>query len=95
MLPVQVIGILVVLEDEAVQGPVDQGFLAGPEQFGGRLVGFQDQATRGEAAIAHRGQIVEIEIPRLGNFQFLPGLQQFLVLKFQFDLMNLEFMNQT
>ena len=48
-----------------------------------------DQARLAEGAVAHRGEVVEVEVSRAGNVQLRLGAAQFVALHFQFDRVDL------
>ena len=63
-MPKLVIEVLVVVEDEAADGLLDQLAAGKIEQPGGGQVGLLDQALCAHCAVTHRGQIVKIEVAR-------------------------------
>jgi len=60
-------------------------------QIGGGGVGLHDQALRIEGDIAHGCQVEDMEIARPLGFQRRLHPPQFLILHFQFDLVDAQF----
>ncbi len=71
-----------------------QGALLYAQHPGQGQVGLPDEAPVIQGDIADRGQIVQVGIPLLALGQGLLRLPQRLILHFQFDLVNLEFIDQ-
>ena len=87
-LPAPVVEVLTFLGDKCGQAPSDQRAAPQVEECGGGEVRFEDQALLAERAIADRGQIVEVEIPRPGGVQLRLRPPQLLVLHLEFDLVH-------
>jgi len=64
VLPAQVVELLVFLGDEGGQAPSDQRVALPAEERGGGEVCLEDQPLFADRAVADRGQVVEVEIPR-------------------------------
>ena len=92
LLAVQVVDVLGLPGDEPAEKLLDQSASVRAQQGRSGKVGLQDLPLLADGAIAHRGQIVQVEIARPRGVQFRLGPAQFVVLHLQFDLMHLEFM---
>ena len=86
--------ILVFLHDEPAERDQAHRIASHPEQVAERQIGFQNETLFVQCAVSNRGEIIEIEIPRTGCIQLGLGSPQFFVLQLQFDLVNLQFVNQ-
>ena len=64
------------------------------EHLGGSEIRFQNQPLLAEGDIAHRRQIVEVEIARSSGLQLHLGPAQFIVLHLQLDLVHPQFMER-
>ena len=76
--------------DEGFETMVEQLLALDPEHRGGGEVGRFDQALAAEGEIAHRREIVEVDITVARILQLHQGLAQGLVLHFQLGLVHLE-----
>ena len=83
-----VVEILVILEDEVGERPVEQPATSHAEHLHGGEVGLLDQPRLADGDIAHRGQIVEIEVARPCGFEIHLRPAQLLILHLQLDLMH-------
>ncbi len=92
LFPVQVVDVLILFEDEAGDRLPDQRAAGHAQQCGSGEVGFQEQSMLRQGAVAHRGQVIEVEIARPPGFDLLLGRAKLLVLHLQFDLVHPEFM---
>ena len=91
----QVVDVLVARDDEAEQGPVDHLAAFHAQQVGGSEVSFQDQSCFIEGQIAHRRELVEVEVPGARGGDFLLRPAQLLVLHLELDLVHLQLVEQT
>ena len=91
---VQVVNVLVRLEDEAADRLLEQRAAGRAQQAGGGGVGLQDQPLLGQGDVAHRGQVIKVEIARPFGFDQRLRRAQFLVLHLQLDLVYLKFMEK-
>ena len=80
--------------DEDPQSPIDQAGAFQPEQRRSGQIRFPDRPVVGHGQVAHRRKVVEIGIFFQAPLELLAQLQQGVVLHFQLDLVNLEFMEQ-
>ena len=85
---------LVVRKDEADDRLPHEGAPRYAEQVGRREVGLLDQPVVVQRAIAHRCQIVELEIARPRCIDLLLGAPQLVVLHLQLDLMHAQLVEQ-
>ena len=90
----EVLDVLVFREDEAGDRLLDQCVSCHPQQGRDGEVGFLNQPLFAQGDIAHRREIVQIEISGPGGISFLLGPPQLLVLHIELDLVHLQFMNQ-
>ena len=88
VLPAAVVEVLTFLGDECGQAPSDQSAAPQVEEYGCGEVRFEDQPLLPYRAIADRGQVVEVEIPRPGGVQLGLRPAQLLVLHLEFDLVH-------
>ena len=91
----QVIAILVWPVDEARERQPDQRGSGQSEHRRCAEVGLRDQPSPVEAAVAHRRQVIEVEIARPRSLQLGLGLAQFLVLHLKLDLVDLQLVQQS
>src|SRR5680860_1594458 len=90
-----VIEVLVFGKDERGDRLLDQRAPGHAQQGADGEVGLQDHQPRlAEGAIAHRRQVIEVEIARPRGVQFRLRPAQFLVLHLQLDLMHAQFMKR-
>ena len=89
-----VVDVLIRRKDKAGQGMLDQGASRHTQHVSGSEIGLQDQPLLADGEIAHRRQIVQIEIPRPGSFQFFLCPAHFLVLYRKLDLMHPQLVDQ-
>ena len=89
-----VVDVLVFGKDKMGQRLLDQSDFPHTQQSGPREVRLQDQPLLAEGEIAHRRQIVQVEVPRPRDFEFALGPAQFLILHLQLDLMHLQLVEQ-
>jgi len=72
----------------------DKGASGHAQQRGGGDVGFQNQPLFADRAVAHRGEVIEVEIARPDGVQLQLRMPELLVLHLQFNLMHLQFMQR-
>ena len=94
LLAVTVVDVLVLADDEPGQRLLDQRTSCHAQKVGGGEVGLDDQPLLAEREVAHRRQIVQIEIPRPRGLQLHLGPAQFLVLHLQLNLVHPEIVQQ-
>jgi hypothetical protein len=80
--------------DETGQSLLRQETALDPEQGGRREIGLLDHTRLAQREIADGRELVEIEVARVQERQFVLCAVQFLVLQFQLDLMHAQFMDQ-
>ena len=88
----QVIDVLILFDHKRGDRSADQLIADHSQQRSHRKIGLLDQPLVAQGAIAHRRQIIQIEIARPGQVEFHLGPVQFLVLQFKLHLVNLQFM---
>ena len=84
----QVVDILILFEDEARDRLLHQRAVGSAQKSGGGEIGFQDQSLFGQSAVAHRGQVIKVEIARPSGFDLGLGPAQLLVLHLQPNLVH-------
>jgi len=91
---VQVISILILFQDTAGQGLLDQCAARHAEQLGCIQIRLLDQTLFADGAISDRRQVIQVEVtfPRCVKRGFRHA--QFIVLHLQFDLMDAQLVHQ-
>ena len=89
-LALQVVIVRVFTGDKAAERLPDQGAACNPQQIGAGKIRFEDQSVFVQREIAHRRQVVQVEITCARSFQRFLRAAQFVVLQLQFDLMHLQ-----
>jgi hypothetical protein len=86
--------ILVGGEDEMGDRLVDQCAARRPQQGRRGEVGFEDHPGLAEGEVAHRRQVVQVEVARPRRLQLELRPAQFFVLHLQLDLMHVQLLHQ-
>ena len=89
-----VVHILIGGLDKGAKGLLQQRCTRTFEQAGEHQVGLNDPALDTDAAIAHRGKVIEIAVTGPRQLQGVLDTLQFFVLRLQLGLLNTEFMHQ-
>ena len=92
--PVQMPTRAVLGADPVGEGLAEIALVIDPQQHRRNQIDPRNQPVGGDGQIADRRRFIQVGIALVGGFEGHPGLLQGLVLHFQFDLMNLEFMQQ-
>jgi hypothetical protein len=80
--------------DEACEGETMEVRSIHPEKRCGGQVRSRDEASSVGGEVTDRGEIVQLDVARVGLFQGNLGASQLLVLHLQLDLVNLKFVQQ-
>jgi len=80
--------------EERGERPADQQGALTSQEAGAGEVGLDDRPAGVEADEAGRREIVELEVAVLQRFRLLPRIDQLIVLHLQFDLVDLQFVDE-